>query len=1014
MRSLAKYFYQIIKKEYNDWLNSTSGNGIPGRLILKEFDTRLVREILLNISESGDFPIVEIGSPDGFIIAVEDHEHYQNIEVKKYTFADLAHERNREGNFFCLMFIAEIKPTLEQVSGIDQSTVFELTELKKWIELAKNQQQDGQAFVDEYIEELARFVSELTNSKWSNRPFIEIDKINAFIEGVIKATIKDGLFYDALGKSCINLGGINRLSDFLPLKTSGSAYRRIFRSIVTKTLLKDIEFWRAIHKNKEVELDEIKENLNSIRESDTDFNEFCETVDKYFEAYYQGNRIDEKAQRDELQNNFDCLNPYSSVLQAKNVKPKLYLGEETISFFADNDISLSEDFTELLGLVDKPAQKPDINELRKFYFIYSKDISESSKLDKAWLKEITNSKANVCNDLIEGVLGVLSKSLLLKDIGDDIVELSLAKDRTRKSLERKNWYALNYFNNEYKDLEGFWSNFGDNFKVKFGKAFYDEFASSVDRKNRKYGDGKAANELHFRIIRRSQEDETPIDSWELKWVFNPLGFESSKYLDYAKVSSRKGFFHRHSLSLDPLFIKRSENTPTINNIHMFLAVSTSMKKGAVVRKLDKESTLFFDLLSELQSHKYVNSEEFDFIQANYKNFTTEWLNSIEELLQHPICGSFTKLEQALEVLLNSINSLNINKEKSNELVYELISAHTINITENSNYSVYLPWSPFSLLAQFKRNSMLNNIAKQYKERTLSIANKSDGVLAKLFKELLENNGKSFYLKKTKENTFEDLVSTKSNSGYFEFGKLSTSKNAISDSEIKSVINATAFKFLETYPNERHHLQILCIGLFSYQHLLAVYDELLKVSDNHEEELSISLAFNCNDRGALDSIYQTVCESFDSAKVDSNITIKIVSNINEVEDGEIDLIYNFDPLFSHNKIATVPPKYIEREFEGLNWEFCSSRKVPSDPVSRKTQFSMNNHIQDSTGKLFHSAFMKSNNLDENSSFCREVSQTGLKGEISKGLNKCNWLVIYDFLLSKETLSACSNEETDVVN
>ncbi len=1009
MRSLAKYFYEIIKQEYDDWANSSQGSGIPGRLILKEFDTKLVKKILLNISDSGYFPIVEIDSRDGFIIAVEDHEHYQNIEVEKYTFADLAHERNREGNFFCLMFIAEIKPTLEQVSSIDQSTVFELTELKKWVEIAKFQQQDSQAFLDVYIEELARFVSELTNSKWNNRPFIEIDKINAFIDGVIRATIQDGLFYDALGKSCTNLGGINRLSEFLPLKTSDSSYRRTFRLIVTKTLVSDIEFWRAIHRNKEVELDDIKGNLNNIRESEADFNDFCETVDKYFKAHYQGDRTEEGKQRDELQKNFDCLYPYGSVLQAKNIKPKFYLGEETSSFFSDNDISLSEYFTELLDLVDKPSQKPDINELRKFYFIYSKDISESSKLDKAWLKEITNSKASVCNDLIEGVLGVLSKSLLLNDIGDDIIVLSLAKDRTRKSLERKNWYALNYFNNEYKDLTAFWSKFGDNFKVEFGKAFDENFASTVESKNRKHGDGKAANELHFRIIRRSPEDETPIDSWELKWVFNSFGFESSKYLDYAKVLGRKGFFHKHSLSLDPLFIKRSENIPTIKNIHMFLSVSTSMKKGAVVKKLDKESTIFFDLLSQLKSHKYVSNDEFEQIEGSYQNFTKEWLKSIEGLLEHPICGSDVNLEPALEALLNNINSLNINREKANDLIYELISAHTINITENSNYCVYLPWSPFSLLAHSNRNSMLKNIAKQYKEKTLSIANKSDGVLAKLFKELLENNGKSFYLKKTKENNFEDLVSTKSNSGYFEFGKLSTSKNAISDSEIKSVINATAVKFLETYPNERHHLQILCIGLFSYHHLLAVYDELLNISENHEEELSISLVFNCSDRGSLDSIYQTICESFDSAKVDSYITIKIVSDINEVEDGEIDLIYNFDPLFSHNKIAIVPPKYIERKFKGLNWEFCSSRKVPSDPVARKTQFSMNNHIHDSTGKLFHSAFMKSNNLDENSSFCREVSQVGLKGEITKGLNKCNWLVIYDFLLSKETLSACSDEE-----
>ncbi len=1011
MRSLAKYFYEVIKKEYEEWLSSSNGKGLPGRLAFNEFDTKLVNEILVNIDESGDFPIENIGSEKGFIVAVEDHKQYRDVEVEKHTFAELAHERNREGDFFCLFFIAEVKPTFEQVTSVDQSRVFELTELIKWVNLAKYQQTDHAAFLEVYIDDLAKFVSELTNSKWSSRPFIEIDKINAFIDGVIKETIKDGLFYDALGKCCTCLGGINRLSDFLPLKEAGSAYRRTFRSIVTKTLFKDIDFWRAINKNKEVELEEILINLNSIKESGADFDEFCALIEKYFRAHYQEDRVEADSFKIELQVEFDSSFPYSSVLQAKNTKPKFHLGKETQVHFSDNDIDLSEDFLEVLDLVDVPSQKPDINELRKFYFSYSKDISENSKLDKAWLKEITDSKTSECNNLIEGLLEVLSKSLLLKDVGDDIVVLSLAKDRTRKSLERKNWFALNYFNNEYKDLEAFWSQFGDNFKIEFGKVFDENFAASVDSKNRKKGESRAANELSFRIIRKSPEEETPIDSWELKWAFNPFGFESSKYLDFAKISGRKGFFHKHLLSLDPLFIKRSENTPTINNIHMFLSVSTSMKKGALVRKADKESTGFFDLLGKLKDHNHISFEEFTSVKDSFDMFLAQWKDSVQLIIDSPLCANTNELENALSSLFNAIYALKINREMSNELIYEVLSAHTINITESSDYSVYLPWSPYSLLMQSKRNEMLKGIAEQYKENTLSIANKSDGVLAKLFRDLLENYGKGVFLKKTKENSYVDLVSTKSNSGYFEFGKLSTSKNAINESEIKSVINATASKFLETYPNERHHLQILCMGLFSYEHLIAVYDELLKIADNHEEQLSVALAFSCNNRASLDSVYQTICESFDSSKVDSNITIRIVSDINEVEDGEIDLIYNFDPLFAHNKIASVPPNYVEREFTGLNWEYCASRKVPSDPIARKTQFSMNNHIHDSTGKLYHSAFMRVNNLNETASFCREVSQVGLKGEISKGLSKCNWLVIYDFLLSKETLTACSDNQEE---
>jgi S-DNA-T family DNA segregation ATPase FtsK/SpoIIIE len=1012
MRSLAKYFYEIIKNEYRDWKSKNNDDGLPGRLILKEFDTNLVREILLSINSSDDLPTMKKSSSDGFIVAVEDHEHYRSIEVEKHTFAELAHERNREGNFFCLMFIAEIKPTLEQVFGIDQSTVFELTELKKWIEIAKYQQEQNVAFLDVYVDELSKFVYELTNAKWSNRPFIEIDKINRFIDGVIKATINDGLFYNALGKCCIHLGGINCLSEFSPLKNSDVAYRKIFRAIVTKTLLRDIDFWRAIHKNKEIELPNILENLTSIRSSDNNLDDFCNAVERYFNAYFECDKKEEKKQRFNLQNNFDSLNPYVSVLQTKNIKSKLLLGNETILYCNDNDITLSEDDNELLQLIDITSQKPDINELRKFYFSFSKQISSNIRLDQAWHKEISNSKVSECTDIIEGILGVLSKSLLLSDIGDDIVVLSLARDRTRKNLERKNWYALNYFNHEYKDLSSFWSQFGNNFKIDFGKVFDENFSESVDKKFIKTGDGKTSNELNFRIVRHSSHDNTPKDSWELRWLFNPYGFESSKYLDYNKVIERKGFFHKHSLSLDPLFIKKTESTPTINNIHMFLAASSNMKKGTVVKKLDKESSFFFDLLTQLKNYNYITDYEFSNVQGKLQYFTERWHLLIQNILENPICGLDIDLEPALSDLINTITSLNINREKSNELLYDIISSHTLNLTGNTKYCVYLPWSPFSLLMQSKRNSLLKKISNRYKNNLLSIANKSDGVLAKLFKELLTSYGKSVYLQKTNENTFEDLVSTKSNSGYFEFGKLTTSKNAISDTEIRSVINATSTKFLETYPNERHHLQILCIGLFSYQHLLAVYDELIKISGNHEEDLSIALAFTCTNRADLDSIYQTICESFDSARVDSNITIKIVSDINEVENGEVDLIYNFDPLFSHNKIAVISPKYFERDLDNLNWEFCSSRKVPSDPVTRKTQFSMNNHVQDSTGRLFHSAFMRSNNLKEDTSFCREVSQTGLKEEITKGLSKCNWLIVYDYLLSKETLSACCAAENTV--
>ncbi|MCV5222721.1 hypothetical protein OFC57_27780, partial [Escherichia coli] len=53
-------------------------------------------------------------------------------------------------------------------------------------------------------------------------------------------------------------------------------------------------------------------------------------------------------------------------------------------------------------------------------------------------------------------------------------------------------------------------------------------------------------------------------------------------------------------------------------------------------------------------------------------------------------------------------------------------------------------------------------------------------------------------------------------------------------------------------------------------------------------------------------------------------------------------------------------------------------------------------------------MSSTGKDSNKSFCREVAQTKLQSEITKGLSKTNWLVIYDYLLSKDSLNL---SETD---
>jgi len=1004
MKSLATYYFKKIESEYTEWKNSVNTSGIPGRLVLREFDPKIVISIL-NIINSSSLPLAPAGSEQGFIVAVEDHDHYADINIEKQSFADLTHERNREGSFFCLMFIAETKPTHNQVTRIDQGVVFELSETEKWIEISRNLHPNGQSFLEDNINDLALFVSELTNSKWNNRPFIEIDKINKFIDNVIIDTIKDGLFWDSLGKNFVHLGGINRLDECRLLKNTGNNYRRIFRKLISITLFVDIDFWRAISRNKEIDNSEIKENLSQITNNEPLHSEFCNAISDYFDSYFS-NASNINQQKKQIQADFDYLAPFPSVLQPKKTTTAFKLGEQTISFLSDNDIVFKDVFLETLTRVDDKSNKPDKNDLRKFYFSYSKEISEDQKLDKAWLKEISTSKITECNDLIDGLMKVLSKTVFFDNIGKDKIQLRLAKDRTKKSLLKKNRSALRFIFNEYRDLPDFWSLFGDNFNLDLPKCFSEEglFNSKEPKDGRS---GKAANEFYFRILRYSDDPNSPSQTWDLKWSFNPNGFESVKHIDFKKISGRKGFYHKHEISVDPLYIKRSECNPTINNSQMFLAISPKMKRGAVVRKLDKEENKITQLLSQLYQYNHLSQDEHDKLISTYDDFVISWKNAVEAAQLSPLCVEQSDFDKNFtgftERLLSKVSS----GEVFRELLYEFITAHTLFVNDNSEYAVFLPWSPYSLLMSAKKNKIYRDLATSFRNRDLIIGNQDDGVMSKLFTELNESYGKGLFIRKDSSSQWNDLVCTQSRFGYYEYSSLANSKNAINEREIRSVLKGTISKFLETFPNERHHLLVMCDGLLSYEHILTVYDEVLKLSEDQEDQISISLTFTCKERALLDVIYQRICESFDASKIDNSINVRIISSLNEVEDGEVDLLFSFDPLFTTNVQSQDAPVCIISDNKSSFWEYCATRKVPSDPISKKSAFSLNNHILDSTAFLFQKAFMLSSGNLGNTSFCREVAQTGLKGEINKGLTKSNWLVIYDYLLCKETLMLSEN-------
>lgn len=1004
MKSLAKYYIERIKSEHDNWEKSHKGTGIPGRLLLRAFDPKIVNAILLELKKES-FNFSQVGDNEGFIIAIENHDRYSYINEIKNSFAELTKERNRQGDFFCLMFVAETKPTHEQLIRIDQDSILEPSEISIWISEACEVSSNFHNFNEKNKKYLSQFISELTDIKWSAKPFIELDKIAFFIENVIESTIEDGLFWESLGKNCIYLGGINRLGTFTKLESSGNKFKAEFRRLISSTLVEDIDFWNAYYKNNQIEKIEIDKNLENILEKyPTEYNDFCSKINEYFESYFINDISSYEKIKNEIQQLYHSEYPFQEVLKQKKQNTNTGLGKKTLQFLSDEDTEVSEDYRLTLENLDIRANKPNKNELRNFYFNYKNNISKDYLLDNAWLKEISSGKETECYDLIEGIHAVLSKYIyMLPADNKKTIKLSLAKERSKKSLSTKNKDALHFFFNEYRDLEAYWLIFGDNFIIDFPKHFNEEALFS-DSRLKGGRISKKNNELTFSISILEGNQDTPVESWNITWQFNSEGFSSIKYKDFIKASELKSFFYKYTLSIDPMYIKSSGYTPTISNKNIFMPISPRKSKGILIDSKNTQDLAFTEKLETLKNHNYISKEVYNQILNKLDNLILIWSDAVNKIISEPLTSNIDNFNDLYVDFIKYLVDQSENQSHFQELIYIFIKYNTLSVKDFEDFEVYLPWSPYSLILKNQKNKIFNDLANLYRNNKLIIGNKDEGVFIKLIKDLESSFGKNLIFKKRESgNYIIDLVCSRMSFGYYEYSPLTNSKNSLSNKEIKNVIISTINKFLETFPYERYHLQVIIDGLTSYEQIFAIYDEILSYSENSDERLTITLMFTSEDKELLDIIYQRICDSLEQSKIDSSIELRIISSIDEIINSEVDILFSFDPLFKTNNPSVNHEQYIVKDNYFSFWEYTTTRKIPSDPIIKKSSFSLNNHVFDQVGAVLHQASMRSVGGDKNSSFCREVAQDYLKTDVTKILKKTNWLVIYDYLLNKDTLN-----------
>src|SRR5690606_15091741 len=150
------------------------------------------------------------------------------------------------------------------------------------------------------------------------------------------------------------------------------------------------------------------------------------------------------------------------------------------------------------------------------------------------------------------------------------------------------------------------------------------------------------------------------------------------------------------------------------------SVSTRMRRGELIRKTDKEESGISDLLSQLLQHSHLTQQDHDTFIGIYDKFVIEWKNAVDSTLKSPLLVELSDFEDSFNELLQFLVARTEMGESFRELLYEFITAHTLFVGDNTDYAVYLPWSPYSLLMTAQKNKIFRYITISYKEKHLRI------------------------------------------------------------------------------------------------------------------------------------------------------------------------------------------------------------------------------------------------------------------------------------------------------
>lgn len=558
----------------------------------------------------------------------------------------------------------------------------------------------------------------------------------------------------------------------------------------------------------------------------------------------------------------------AALFKGLTVTEKRKLGNETIYFYEDYPISLSDDELDLLRRLDERKAKEANEDEMVFYEGHRTQLLDNQRLKARWDRYVFGSPIE-CDDFCIGLVKGVGR--LFEQVGVMAEKKSLRIEATKRN--ERQWVrdhsvdSMLYFVHRYRGLQEL---FGKKVLWDLNGLFDYEniYQREKDRQKKSFrrntSTSKSANQIKFtlNLINGEGADAEEV-SVQVIWIFNPNSV-CCGFADDWKKTIKDPYCHNEVIC-DTVSAKGQLQFIDLTNVDTMMPLGTQ-SRGCLVRNCKKESSIekeWYDGLQENLSQGFLDTAGYEALQQSWDLFSKTYKEALQNFWVNGLeSSSVMKIEGTYVDLLKNLHRYAVGDKNRISLWGKVLETGTVRVEGPGPAIIIPPWHPLRLLSIVVKAYQVAGLIRYLLET--AVVNFGDRRL--FFEDICYEISAPYYPEVTLGMHGTEPITLIQSDYYADYtlmepatrGTATTSENP---KEITRSIRSIVQRYTELQPHEKANLSAVLYNSDSARLPEETVNSLADMYED-EEEVRCQVILRHRDKSKLASIYQTLIENSD--------------------------------------------------------------------------------------------------------------------------------------------------------